>query len=175
MTPEEMRDRFAGNEVQLREVGSFSLQGVTISEVPMATVHAALEIANMLGLVFVMHTRDGYGRIGAMAAIHDGLLNPVTGYEIESILAAGGWDRLVKKFKTGFEDDKRRRRLRVERSETRPWATMPVNSTFQIQVGPGQPKITTVRVACSVKGRKLGRKFLCHQYPDGRIEVWRKS
>jgi hypothetical protein len=58
--------------------------------------------------------------------------------------------------------------------ETRPWGTMEVGSCFSIPPGPDQPKIASIRVACSVKGSQHGRKFRCHRHPDGTIEVWRQ-
>lgn len=56
-----------------------------------------------------------------------------------------------------------------------PLATMGVGEVFAIPVGTKQPQMVSLRSYLSMKGGKLGRKFLCHQYEDGRIEIYRSE
>jgi hypothetical protein len=56
-----------------------------------------------------------------------------------------------------------------------PFGLLEVGQTFDIPAGPGQPKMETMRSYCSKKGAELRKKFLVHQYPDGLIQVYRKS
>lgn len=56
-----------------------------------------------------------------------------------------------------------------------PFRTMEIGTTFDIPVGSDQPRLSSVRVYCHQRGRELGKKFLCHQYPDGLIQVFRQA
>lgn len=56
-----------------------------------------------------------------------------------------------------------------------PFASLPVNGTFRLPPGDGQPTLRRMQEYCSQRGRALNKRFLCHRYADGTIEVWRKA
>lgn len=61
------------------------------------------------------------------------------------------------------------------RPEKYPWSTTPVGGTFDIPAGPGQPKVTSVEMLCWKKRRNGDGDFICHRYPDGLIQVYRRG
>jgi hypothetical protein len=56
-----------------------------------------------------------------------------------------------------------------------PLDTMEVGTTFDIEADEDQPKISSLRSYLYKQGAELGRRFMCHQYPDGLIQVYRKE
>ena len=56
-----------------------------------------------------------------------------------------------------------------------PFASMQVGDVFDIPPGDEQPMLSSVRVYCSQRGRDLNRKFLCHRYENGLIQVYREK
>ena len=62
-----------------------------------------------------------------------------------------------------------------ERPEKHPWATTPVGGTFDIPAGPGQPKKVSMATLCKMRRRAGKGDFICHQYPDGLIQVYRRG
>lgn len=56
-----------------------------------------------------------------------------------------------------------------------PWSTTPVGGTFDIPAGPDQPKLSTMALRCYKKRRAGEGDFICHQYPDGLIQVFRRG
>ena len=56
-----------------------------------------------------------------------------------------------------------------------PWDTTPVGETFDIPAGPNQPKRASVATYCKWRRRKGQGDFICHQYPDGLIQVYRRG
>ena len=56
-----------------------------------------------------------------------------------------------------------------------PWSTTPVGGTFDIPPGPHQPTLVTMKKRCYKKLRAGAGDFICHQYPDGLIQVYRRG
>jgi hypothetical protein len=128
-----------------------------------------VEIGHDIGLITITHGSPGAEGMTTIEA-SDGQTHPVTAIvALDAYQRAGGADALER-----VRARLQRKTLRPGPREVYPWSTVAVNGTFDIPPGPGQPKISTIRVACSRKGRKMGRKFLCHRYDDGRIQVWRQ-
>ena len=56
-----------------------------------------------------------------------------------------------------------------------PWNETPVGGTFDIPAGPGQPKKASIATLCKMRRRDGKGDFICHQYPDGLIQVYRRG
>lgn len=56
-----------------------------------------------------------------------------------------------------------------------PFATISVGEWFDIPVGDNQPSFSSMKAYCWTKSKDLRRKFICHQYPDGLIQVYRSE
>ena len=58
---------------------------------------------------------------------------------------------------------------RVDRIQRFPWRDMEIGDSFD---NPGASKETTIRSAAHQAGKRLGRKFVVRQTPEG-LRVWR--